>query len=153
MSGLMSPVSWGGGGTGAIPELFAVAGGDATDPSSSSLGTSLAVFRRSVTVIIFIRTWRICEIIFYGVVCWSSSSILAADRRRLDKLIKKASSTLGCPLDSVQVVGESRMMDKPLFFIYFCYWFLFCKILPLLGQTNFPVCGTLKDSHSDQTQD
>ena len=47
----------------------------------------------------------------YGVVCWCSS-ISAADRRRLDKLIKKASCILGCPLDSVQVVGESRMMDK-----------------------------------------
>ena len=30
----------------------------------------------------------------------------------MDKLIKEASSILGCPLDSVQVVGESRMMDK-----------------------------------------
>ena len=49
--------------------------------------------------------------IFYRVVCWSSS-ISAADRRRLDKLIKKASSIQGCPLDSVQVVEESRMMDK-----------------------------------------
>ena len=47
----------------------------------------------------------------YGVVCWSSS-ISAADRRRLDKLIKKDSSMLGCPLDPVQVVGESRMMNK-----------------------------------------
>ena len=49
--------------------------------------------------------------IFYGVVCWSSSNS-AAGRRRLDKRIKKASSILGCPLDLVQVVGESRMMDK-----------------------------------------
>ena len=48
--------------------------------------------------------------IFYGVVCWSSS-IAGADRRRLNKLIKKASSILGCPLDSLQVVVESRMMD------------------------------------------
>ena len=46
--------------------------------------------------------WRIC----------CSSSISAAGRRRLDKLTKKASSILGCPLDPVQVVGESRMMDK-----------------------------------------
>ena len=45
------------------------------------------------------------------VVCWSSS-VSTAGRKRLDKLIKKASSILGCPLDSVQVVGESRMMDK-----------------------------------------
>ena len=51
----------------------------------------------------------VASAIFYGVVCWSSS-ISAADRRRLDKLIKKASCILGCPLDSVQVVGESRMM-------------------------------------------
>ena len=53
----------------------------------------------------------VASAIFYGVVCWSSS-ISAADRKRLDKLIKRASSTLGCPSDSVQVVGESRMMDK-----------------------------------------
>ena len=50
----------------------------------------------------------VASAIFYGVVCWSSS-ISAVDRMRL---IKKASSILGCPLDSVQVVGESRMMDK-----------------------------------------
>ena len=53
----------------------------------------------------------VASAIFYGVVCWSSS-ISAADRRRLDKLIKKASSILGCPLDPVQVVGESRMMTN-----------------------------------------
>ena len=53
----------------------------------------------------------VASAIFYGVVCWSSS-ILAADRRRLDKLIKKASSILGCPLTPMQVVEESRMMDK-----------------------------------------
>ena len=49
--------------------------------------------------------------VFYRVVCWSSS-ISAAGRRRLDKLIKKASSILGCPLDPVQVVGESKIMDN-----------------------------------------
>ena len=41
---------------------------------------------------------------------WSAGA--AADRRRLDKLIMKASFILGCPLDPVQVVVESRMMDK-----------------------------------------
>jgi len=44
-------------------------------------------------------------------VCWGSS-ISMADRKILDKLIKKASSVLGCPLDSVEVVGERRMMAK-----------------------------------------
>ena len=53
----------------------------------------------------------VASAIFFGVVCWSSS-ITAADRKRLDKLIKKASSVLGCPLDSVQVVGERRMIAK-----------------------------------------
>ena len=51
--------------------------------------------------------------IFYGVVCWGSS-ILMADRKRLDKLNKNTSSVLGCPLDSVEVVGErlSTMMEN-----------------------------------------
>ena len=53
----------------------------------------------------------VASAIFYGVVCWSSS-ISTAGRKRLDKLIKKASSVRGCPLDPVQVVEESRMMDK-----------------------------------------
>ena len=48
---------------------------------------------------------------FYGVVCWGSS-ISAVDRKRLDKLIKKASSVLGCPLDPVEVVGSRRMITK-----------------------------------------
>ncbi|KAM8738428.1 uncharacterized protein AB9X84_020913 [Acanthopagrus schlegelii] len=39
----------------------------------------------------------VASAIFYGVVCWSSS-ISAADRRRLDNLMKKASCILGCPL-------------------------------------------------------
>ncbi|CAB1425531.1 unnamed protein product [Pleuronectes platessa] len=33
--------------------------------------------------------------IFFGVVCWGSS-ISTADRKRLNKLIRKASSVLGC---------------------------------------------------------
>ena len=53
----------------------------------------------------------VASAIFYGVVCWNCSTS-AADRRRLDKLIKEASSTLGCLLDPVPVVGESWMMDK-----------------------------------------
>ena len=49
----------------------------------------------------------VASTIFYGIVC-CIGCISAAGRRRLDKLIKKASSIL----DPVQVVGESRMMDK-----------------------------------------
>ena len=35
-----------------------------------------------------------------------------ADRRRLDRLIRKASAVLGRPLDRVRVVGERRMGAK-----------------------------------------
>ena len=52
----------------------------------------------------------VASAIFYGAVCWSSS-ISAAGRKTLDKLIK-ASSILGYPLDTVQVMGERRMMHK-----------------------------------------
>ncbi|KAI5103643.1 gastrula zinc finger protein XlCGF28.1-like [Silurus meridionalis] len=53
----------------------------------------------------------VASAIFYGVVCWGSS-ISTADRKRLDKLIRKASSVLGIPLDTVQEVGERRMVTK-----------------------------------------
>lgn len=53
----------------------------------------------------------VASAIFYGVVCWGSS-ITAADRKRLDKLIKKASSVLGCPLDQVEEVGKKRLTAK-----------------------------------------
>ncbi|TWW64780.1 putative RNA-directed DNA polymerase from transposon BS [Takifugu flavidus] len=49
--------------------------------------------------------------IFYGIVCWSSS-ITDRDRKRMDRLVRRASSVLGCPLDSVEVVGNGRMMAK-----------------------------------------
>lgn len=39
-------------------------------------------------------------------------NMLAVDRQRLNKLVKKAVSVLGCPLDLVEVVGERRMMAK-----------------------------------------
>ena len=53
----------------------------------------------------------VASAIFYGLVCWGSG-VSVADRKRLDGLIKKASSVLGCPLEPVQVVGERRMTAK-----------------------------------------
>ncbi|KAI4898445.1 hypothetical protein NFI96_000501 [Prochilodus magdalenae] len=53
----------------------------------------------------------VASAIFYGVVCWGSS-ISTAERKRLDKLLKKAGSVLGSPLDPVQVVGDRRMLVK-----------------------------------------
>ncbi|TWW82115.1 hypothetical protein D4764_01G0019300 [Takifugu flavidus] len=49
--------------------------------------------------------------IFCGIVCWSSS-ITDRDRKRMDRLVRRASSVLGCPLDLVEVLGNGRMMAK-----------------------------------------
>jgi len=40
--------------------------------------------------------------------CWGSGST-DQDRKRLNRLLSRASSVLGCPLDSVEWVGERRM--------------------------------------------
>ena len=53
----------------------------------------------------------VASAIFFGVACWGSS-ISTADRKRLNKLIRRASSVLGCPLDTVEVVGDRRMVAK-----------------------------------------
>uniref|UniRef100_A0AAX7TRP8 Carbohydrate deacetylase n=1 Tax=Astatotilapia calliptera TaxID=8154 RepID=A0AAX7TRP8_ASTCA len=45
----------------------------------------------------------VASAIFYGVVCWGGS-ISAGDRKRLNRVIRRASSVLGCPLDPVEVV-------------------------------------------------
>lgn len=57
--------------------------------------------------------WFCCSIsiVYAGVVIWGRS-IKTMERKRLDNLFKKASSVLGCPLDSVQLVGEKRVMAK-----------------------------------------
>ncbi|XP_051808801.1 HIG1 domain family member 1A, mitochondrial isoform X1 [Acanthochromis polyacanthus] len=47
----------------------------------------------------------------YAVVCWAPGST-ERDMKRLNKLTKRASSVLGCPLDSVMDVGERRMLTK-----------------------------------------
>ncbi|KAI3355682.1 hypothetical protein L3Q82_004268 [Scortum barcoo] len=66
-----------------------------------SAGTLLRTFYDSV----------VASAIFYGIVCWASS-ITDRDRRRMDRLVRRASSVLGCPLDSVEVVGNGRMMGR-----------------------------------------
>ena len=41
---------------------------------------------------------------------WSAGAV--ADRKRQERLIKKASSVLCCPLEAVEVVGDSRIVAK-----------------------------------------
>ncbi|TWW59264.1 Catenin alpha-2 [Takifugu flavidus] len=65
--------------------------------------------------------------IFYGIGCWSSS-ITDRDRKRMDRRVRRASSVLGCPLDSVEVVGNGRMM---------------AKLSSMLNNTSHPLQDTL----------
>ncbi len=53
----------------------------------------------------------VASAVLYGVVCWSSS-ITERERKKLDKVIKKSSSVLGCALDSVQEVVDRRVLAK-----------------------------------------
>lgn len=43
--------------------------------------------------------------------CWNSS-LSTAEKKQLDKFIRKSSSVLGCPLTPVQVVGDRRTLAK-----------------------------------------
>uniref|UniRef100_A0AAV2LI61 Uncharacterized protein n=1 Tax=Knipowitschia caucasica TaxID=637954 RepID=A0AAV2LI61_KNICA len=58
-----------------------------------------------------VDSYKYLGIILYGVVCWSNS-ITERDRKKLDKVIRKSSSVLGCSLDTMQQVGDRRVLDK-----------------------------------------
>ena len=49
--------------------------------------------------------------VFYSAVCWGGVST-ERGRKRLTKLVMRASSVLDCPLDSIEQVGERRMLAK-----------------------------------------
>ncbi|TWW55087.1 hypothetical protein D4764_09G0001360 [Takifugu flavidus] len=53
----------------------------------------------------------VASVIFYAVVCWSCGSS-ERDRKRLNKLVRRAGSVLDCSLDSIDGVGERRMLAK-----------------------------------------
>ena len=53
----------------------------------------------------------VASAVFYTVVCWGCGSS-ERDRRRRNKLVKRAGSVLDCPLDSIEEVGERRMLAK-----------------------------------------
>lgn len=74
--------------------------------------------------------------IFYGVVCWGNS-ILIADRKKFNRLVKKAGSFLGCQLDLVEVVGERKMMAKVLY--------LMEKMSHLMQDTLTPLGSSFSD--------
>ncbi|KAI3360040.1 hypothetical protein L3Q82_014368, partial [Scortum barcoo] len=76
----------------------------------------------------FLRTPLILDILFFKLLP-SRKPSRTGDRRRMDRLVRRrASSVLGCPLDSVEVVGNGRMM---------------AKLSSLLNNTSHPLQDTL----------
>lgn len=53
----------------------------------------------------------VASAIYFAVVCWGNS-IGAGEINRLNKLIKKAGSVIGCKLDSIEAVVERRTLNK-----------------------------------------
>ncbi|KAI3351323.1 hypothetical protein L3Q82_005869 [Scortum barcoo] len=47
----------------------------------------------------------VASVVSYAVVCWGGGCS-ERDKKRLNRLIKRASSVCGCPLDSIEVMGE-----------------------------------------------
>ena len=53
----------------------------------------------------------VASAIFYAVVCWRGG-MAERDRGKLNKLVRRVSSVLDCPLKSIEQVGEERMLSK-----------------------------------------
>ncbi|XP_073674252.1 uncharacterized protein [Garra rufa] len=53
----------------------------------------------------------VASVVLYSIVCWAGSSS-DRDRKRLNKLVKRAGSVLGCTLDTIEEVAERRMLVK-----------------------------------------
>ena len=86
-----------------------------------------AVYKKGMSRLYFLRKLRsfnvcskmleifyqsvVASALFFAVVCWGSS-IGAGDTNRLNKLIKKAGSVIGCKPDTVESVVERRTLDK-----------------------------------------
>lgn len=71
-----------------------------------------------------LRSFRVCRallqtfydtvvasVVLYAVVCWAGGS-MDRDSKRLNKLVKRAGSVLGCPLESIKEVADKRMLVK-----------------------------------------
>ncbi|XP_062860103.1 dehydrogenase/reductase (SDR family) member 7Cb isoform X1 [Trichomycterus rosablanca] len=86
-----------------------------------------AVYRKGMSRLYFLRKLRsfnVCSkmltifyqsvvagAVFFAAVCWGGS-IRAGDAKKLNKLIKKAGSVLGCSLDGFELVVERRSVNK-----------------------------------------
>ncbi|KAI4892246.1 hypothetical protein NFI96_004302, partial [Prochilodus magdalenae] len=69
--------------------------------SSSVCCKMLGIFYQSV----------VSGAVFMAAVCWGAS-IRGADAKKLNRLISKAGSVLGCPVDGFELVVERRSLSK-----------------------------------------
>ncbi|XP_078810605.1 uncharacterized protein LOC144994967 [Oryzias latipes] len=53
----------------------------------------------------------VASVVLYGVVCWAGGSA-GRSLKRLNKLVRKAGSVLGCTLESIEEVADRRMLAK-----------------------------------------
>ena len=87
----------------------------------------------------------LASILFYGVIAWGGS-ITASDRNRLNKVLKKAGSVIGVPVDSLETVLAKRL-NKKLRVIFCVEQHPFADIFesmrsPFSGRLRMPVCST-----------
>lgn len=91
-----------------------------------SLNTD-ALFKKGQSRLFFLRRLRsidvcgkllqmfyqsvVASVLFYGAVCWGNS-LKQKDKRRLEKLVKRASSVVGSSLDSLEAVVERYTQKK-----------------------------------------
>ena len=84
-----------------------------------------AVYKKGMSRLYFLRKLRslnvcskmlkifyqsvVASVFFFAVVCWGSS-IGASDTNRLNKLIRKAGSVIGCKQDTLEAVMERRTL-------------------------------------------
>ena len=71
----------------------------------------LRLFGVQRTLFLTFNDTVVASALLYAMVCWGGSST-DRDRKRLNKLVRRASSVLDCPLDSIEVVGERMMLAK-----------------------------------------
>ena len=74
----------------------------------------------------------VASAIHYAAVCWAPGST-EWDRNRLNKLVRRASSTLGCSLDSVEEVRDRRVL---------------AKVTSIMDNTSHPLHRTVEELRS-----
>ncbi len=53
----------------------------------------------------------VSSVILYAVTCWGGG-LLEKEKNKLNNLIKKAGSVVGCVLPTIDVIAQDRMTDK-----------------------------------------